>query len=105
MATDERSATEIYKGLNVLQAMRWMASAWSKVETSTITKCFCASRISGDVTTAAADDCDDPFEELDEEVQDLIDQVAPKGGCTPSSYIESEEVLPTCYNVVDEENV
>ena len=77
MATGERGATDIFKGLNVLQAMRWMASVWSKAERSTITKCFHVGGMSGDVATAVADDCDDPFEGLDEDFQDLIDQVAP----------------------------
>ena len=46
MTTDHDSAKDIAKTLDVLQAIRWMGTAWSKVENDTIIKCFAAAGIS-----------------------------------------------------------
>ena len=36
MTTDHDCATDIAKTLDVLQAIRWMGTAWSKVENDTL---------------------------------------------------------------------
>ena len=53
MTTDHNCATDVAKTLDVLQAIRWMETAWSKVENDTIIKCFAASGISSTFSEAA----------------------------------------------------
>ena len=102
MTTDHDSATDIAKTLDVLQAIRWMGTAWSKVENDTIIKCFAAAGISSTFWEAATVSIvtgeEDPFADLDvsanEELENLVQQVAPGSGvCT---YLESDNELPTC---------
>ena len=97
MASDElTNASEIGNSLNVLQAMNWMGSAWNKVDVTTISKCFAAAGFSKHTSEAPGDENDDPFADLDEDFQSLIDQVAP--GISWQLYLESDEELPICFN-------
>ena len=69
LPTDHNCATDIAKTLEVLQAIRWMGTAWSKVENDTIIKCFAAARVSNTfseaviVSTVSGEE--DPFADLD----------------------------------------
>ena len=65
MAPEETTASEISNTLNVPQAMNWMGSAWSKVEVTTISKCFAAAGFSSNLTEATGDEDEDPFADLD----------------------------------------
>ena len=103
LASEENSASDIAKTLYVLQAMNWMATAWSKVEASTISKCFAAGGISADV--AEVDDEGDPFNDLDTELQDLIEQAAPSCGINTETLIRSEDELPVCYSICNEQQL
>ena len=53
MTTDHNCAADVAKTLDVLQAIRWMGTAWSKVENDTIIKCFAAAGISRIFSEAA----------------------------------------------------
>ena len=86
MTTDHDSATDIAKTLDVLQAIRWMGTAWSKVENDTIIKCFAAAGISSTFSEAATVSTltgeEDPgFADLDvladEELENLVQQYLP----------------------------
>ena len=103
LASEENSASDIAKTLDALQAMNWMATAWSKVEASTISKCFAAGGISADV--AEVDDKGDPFNDLDTELQDLIEQAAPSCGINTETFIRSEDELPVCYSICNEQQL
>nr|XP_058945304.1 tigger transposable element-derived protein 6-like [Pocillopora verrucosa] len=111
MITDHDSATDIAKTLDVLQAIRWMGTAWSKVENDTIIKCFAAAGISSTFSEAATVSTEtgeeDPFADLDvladEELGNLVQQVAPGSGI--SAYLESDNELPTCYSLLNEQQL
>ena len=111
MTTDHDSATDIAKTLDVLQAIRWMGTAWSKVENDTIIKCFAAAGISSTFSEAATISTvtgeEDPFADLDvsadEELENLVQQVAPGDGI--SAYLESDNELPTCYSLLNEQQL
>ena len=97
MALEElTNASKISNSLNVLQAMNWMGSAWSKVNVVTISKCFAAAGFSKRTSEAPGDEKDDPLADLDEDFQGLIDQVAP--GISPQLYLKSDEEVPICFN-------
>ena len=95
--TDHDSATDIAKTLDVLQAIRGMGTAWSKVENDTIIKCFAAGAISSTLSEAATVSSvtgeEDPFANpdvtVDEELDNRVKQVAPGSGI--SAYLESEK--------------
>ena len=97
--TDYECATDIAKTLDVLQAIRWMGTAWSKVENDTIIKCSAAAGISSTLSEAATVSSvtgkEDPFANLDvtvdEELDNRVKQVAPGSGI--SAYLESEKNL------------
>ncbi|XP_068731275.1 tigger transposable element-derived protein 4-like [Montipora capricornis] len=111
MATDHNCATDVAKTLDVLQAIRWMGTAWSKVENDTIIKCFAAAGISSTFSEAAVVSTvsgeEDPFADLDvsvnEELGNLVQQVAPGSGI--STYLESDNELPTCYSLLTEQQL
>ena len=111
MTTDHDSATDIAKTLDVLQAIRWMGTAWSKVENDTIIKCFAAAGISSTfsevATVSSVTGEEDPFADLDisadEELENLVQQVAPASGI--STYLESDNGLPTCYSLLTEQQL
>lgn len=81
MTTDHNCATDIAKTLDVLQAIRWMGTAWSKVENDTIIKCFAAAGISSSFSEAAIVSTvsgeEDPFADLDVSVDEELDQYLP----------------------------
>ena len=111
MTTDHDSATDIAKTLDVLQAIRWMGTAWSTVENDTIIKCFAAAEISSTFSEAATVSTvtgeEDPFADLDvsadEELENLVQQVA--RGSAISAYLESDNKLPTCYSLLNEQQL
>ena len=111
MKTDHDSATDIAKTLDVLQAIGWMGTAWSKAENDTIIKCFAAAGIfSTSSETATGSNVageEDPFADLDvsadEEMENLIQQAAPGSGI--STYLESDNELPTCYSLLAEQQL
>ena len=113
MTTDYDSATDIAKTLDVLQAIRWMRTAWSKVENDTIIKCFAAAGISStfseEATVSTVTREEDPLADLDvsvdEELENLVQQVAPGSGI--STYLESDNELPTatCYSLLTEQQL
>ena len=70
---------------------------------STISKCFAAGGISADV--AEVDDEGDPFDDLDTELQDLIEQAAPSCGISTETFIRSEDELPVCYSICNEQQL
>ena len=111
MTTDHDSATDIAKTLDVLQAIRWMGTSWSKVENDTIIKCFAAAGISSTFSEAATVSTvtgeEDPFADLDvsadKELENLVQQVAPGSGI--SAYLESNNERPTCYSLLTEQQL
>ena len=86
-------------------------TAWSKVENDTIIKCFAAAGISSTFSEAATVSTvtgeEDPFADLDvsadEELENLVQQVAPGSGI--SAYLESDNELPTCYSLLTEQQL
>lgn len=82
--------------------MNWMATAWSKVKASTIKKCFAAGGTSAGV--AEVQDEDDPFDDLEPELQDLIEQAAPGCSTDTETFIWSEE-LPVYYSICKEQQL
>ena len=51
-----------------------LASAWNEVSQATIVNCFKKAKISDKDQTIAINDEDDPFEEIDEDLQELRDK-------------------------------
>ena len=86
-------------------------TAWSKVENDTIIKHFAAAGISSTFSEAATVSTvtgeEDPFADLDisadEELENLVQQVAPGSGI--STYLESDNKLPTCYSLLTEQQL
>ena len=111
MTTDHNCATDVAKTLDGPQAIRWMGTAWSKVENDTIIKCFAAAGISSTFSEAAIVSTvsgeQDPFADLDvsvdEELDNLVQQVAPGSGI--STYLESDNEVPTCYSLLTEQQL
>ena len=93
MTTDDDSATDIAKTLDVLQAIKWMGTAWSKVENDTIIKCSAAAGISSTLSEAATVNSvtgeEDPFANLDV----TVDKELENRGNEISAYLESEKKL------------
>ena len=76
--------------------MNWMGSSWANVDVTTISKCFAAAGFSNTVSQATQrqDENEDPFSDLDDEFQNLIDQDAPDSNVTPQMYLNADEELP-----------
>ncbi|PFX22390.1 Tigger transposable element-derived protein 6 [Stylophora pistillata] len=80
MTTDHDSTTDTAKTLDVVQAIRWMGTAWSKVENDTIIKCFAAAGISSTfseaVTVSIVTGEEDPFADLDVSADEELENLA-----------------------------
>ena len=57
--------------ISILNAMQMLVSSWNSVTTEAIVNCFRASRISPETQDLAITDSDDPFAELQEEIETL----------------------------------
>ena len=60
--------------VSLLIALQLLASAWNEVSQATIVNCFKKVKISDKDQTIAINDEDDPFEEIDEDLQELRDK-------------------------------
>ena len=57
--------------ISLLQGMQMLVSAWDAVTTKTVVNCFRKSKISVQSQNAAITDDDNPFKELEEEIENL----------------------------------
>jgi len=99
------TASEIVNGINLLIAIRWITQAWKMVKAETICKCFRrAGILDAGMEIVSCDIGDeDPFADIDEELQGLITDIMPESGrCTAQEYINGDCELATCNDMADE---
>ena len=58
----------------MLTALQLLASAWNEVSQTTIVTCFKKAKISDKDQTIAINDEDDPFKEINEDLQELLEK-------------------------------
>ena len=99
-------AGDVWKSINVLQAIRWIAQAWEAMEPSTIVKCFTNAGVldkERNVVKALAPPSDkDPFSDLEDDVLQVNALLEESCGDTTTSAHESiadENLLPVCQEV------
>ena len=111
MTTDHGQCNRHCQNIGRTAGHKVDGTAWSKVENDTIIKCFAAAGISSTFSEAATVSTvtgkEDPFADLDisadEELENLGQQVAPGSGI--STYLESDNELPTCYSLLTEQQL
>ena len=92
------------KSINILNALRWVAKAWSLVRAETIAKCFRKARILND-NLCDLDTEDNPFLEakMRMEVQSLVDKTMPTDRkCNADEYLNGDDFLPVCMELNDD---
>ena len=94
-------ATDVVKSVNILMALRWVATSWALVSAETIRKCFRrAGILTANMSLISTPITDtDPFLEcdLEEELHDLIEQSMPSGvQCSVREYIQGEDNIEVC---------
>lgn len=105
---ESRSATDVAKSITILVAVRWVATAWSKVSEETISKCFRKAGIltgSSEVVSHQVVGGVDPSFEAGarSEVRSLIERTMPAGeGCSVEEYIRGDNDLPVCMDLTGE---
>ena len=104
------SAAEIVKSVNVLQAIRWNAQAWSNVSSETIMKCFRKAGFLDKDFQVVARNCDeDPFADLDDsmdtdsELAGLVQKLCGDDDYSPDEYVNCDEETPVCREYDDDE--
>ena len=89
------SASEVAGTITILNAIRWISSAWKEIKPETVYKCFKKAGISPSViatSAAVTADSGDPFEEIG-----LISSVMGSSEkCSSDVYITGENELSTC---------
>ena len=60
--------------ISILSAMNMLTAAWDKVADTTVQNCFKRAGISKESQECAINDTDDPFKELDEELDNLTER-------------------------------
>ena len=61
--------------VSILKAMQMLVSTWHVVPTETVIDCFCKAGISTAIQEAAIADKDDPFKDLQNEIDKICHQV------------------------------
>ncbi len=100
-------ATDVTQSINVLAALRWVAIAWREVKATTIKKCFRqAGILNTDLSVQALCDSEDPFQDIDAEVElnSLISStMGTLSHCSAEEYIEGDDSLPICVDIDGED--
>ena len=87
---------------SILDAMKMLDLAWQQVKISTIVNCFAKAGISNDQQNSAQLDDDDPFKDLQNQIEKLGDFYPP--GTTAEDIISADEnVMSTVPLLTDEE--
>ena len=102
------TASDVVKSVNILVAIRSVATAWGNVKEEVVKKCFRKAGIldsSFEVVTGLlmADD-EDPFSEVDDQVKDnmqsLIERTMPADRqCSVEEYLMGDDDLTICTNL------
>ena len=102
------TASDVIKSVNILVAIRWVATALGNVKEEVVKKCF---RKAGSldssfevVTGLLMADDEDPFSEVDDQVKDnmqsLIERTMPADRqCSVEEYLMGDDDLPICTNL------
>ena len=100
--TNDLSASDIAKEVDILQAITWVAAAWNEVTEKTIRNCFAKCGILEQ--TAENDDAelDGEFPELFKELTEM-DEV--ENDLTADGYIDFEINVPSCHPPINSEMV
>ena len=100
--TNDLSASDIAKEVDILQAITWVAAAWNEVTEKTIRNCFAKCGILAQ--TAENDDAelDGEFAELLKELTEM-DEV--ENDLTADGYIDFEINVPSCHPHINSEMV
>ena len=96
---EAKTATELAKKINVLDAILWLKFAWDTLQPSTIQKCFSKCGINEDLTTTEPGDEDEPEDEpMTDKFDDLLDDLP------VSEYLKIDNDLVTADYLDDEED-
>ena len=87
---------------SILDAMKMLDLAWQKVKTSTVVNCFAKAGISKDQQRSAQSDDDDPFKDLQNQIEKLGD-FYPTGTTVEDVISADENVMSTEPLLSDEE--
>ena len=95
------TATDVVKSVDILMALRWVATSWALVSAETIRKCFRkAGILTANMSLISTPITDtDPFLEcdLEEELHDLIEQSMPSSvQCSVREYIQGDDNIEVC---------
>ena len=100
------SATEVTKSINVLSAIRWVALSWREVKSTTIQKCFRnAGILNTDLDVIALDE-EDPFQNIDEDIEmsSLISRtMGTLHQCSVEEYVNGDNSLSVCVDMDDDQ--
>ena len=111
---DCETASEVAKSVNVLKAIRWVASAWSCVREETISKCFRKCGIVSEDGCVVSRVEVDPFADIDcslnaaddvdaaaqQEVQALVNAVTTTDTvCSVHEYVNGDNELEFCFDL------
>ena len=87
---------------SILDAMKMLDLAWQKVKTSTIVNCFVKAGISEDQQKSAQSDDNDPFRDLQNQIEKL-GEIYPPGTTAENVVSADENVVCTVPLLTDEE--
>ena len=98
------TASDVVKSVNILVAIRWVATAWANVKEETVAKCFRKAGILDSLEVISSPhmqtDSVDPFLEVDEQMEsmkNLMERTMPDGQrCSVEDYLKGDDDLPIC---------
>ena len=92
--------------VSLLTALQLLASAWNEVSQATIVNCFKKAKISGKDQTIAINDEDDPFKEINKDLQELREKdssLVPESMTAEDLASADDAVITTESTLTDEE--
>ena len=100
--SNDRSAPDIAKEVDILQAITWVAAAWKEVSETTIKNCFAKCGIVQQVAENDESKLDDKFAELFKEITEINEA---ESNFTAEEYIDFDNEISSFHPLVTSEMV
>ena len=100
--SNDRSASDIAKEVDILQAITWVAAAWKEVSETTIKNCFAKCDIVQQVVENDECELDDEFGELFKELTEMNEA---ENGFTAEEYIDFDNEISRFHPPINSEMV
>ena len=100
--SNNRSASDIAKEVNIFEAITWVAAAWKKISETTINNCFAKCGIVQQIVANGKSELDDEFAELSKKLTEMNEA---ENDFTAEEYIDFDNEISSFHLPINSEMV